>query len=96
MTLKDLMDIITLIAILMFGTVTLIFIRRNKLKPETWPSFIGVGSGVCLFVLLMIQSVLSKPLLEPLHYTVTNSISSLTLGIVAYFSMRMIVRGKKK
>lgn len=90
MTLKALMDIITIIAILIFGTVTLVFIRRNKLKPESWPGFIGISGGICLFVLLMIQSIFMEPSSELFNYTVTNSVLSLALGIMAYFSFRQI------
>ena len=97
MTLKFLITVITLITALIFVTVTIIFIRRNKSKPETWPRFIGVGSGVYLFIPLMVQSILSRPLSELLGYTVSNTILSLGLGIMAYFSIRKIkiVRDKQ-
>jgi hypothetical protein len=95
MTLKNLLTIIGLIVGLISITVMLILTKRGKFKLETWPRILGIGGGVYAFVSLMIQSIFSGPPSELLDYTVTNAFLSLTLGIMAYLSMRMAVRGKR-
>jgi len=88
----DLITMGQLILGVVWGTVMLILLRRNKSKPNMWPLIFGVGVGVLGFVLLMTGSILLRPISEFIDYTITNFFWSLAGGIVGYFSGRRIAR----
>jgi hypothetical protein len=96
MTSKDLITIFTLIFALVLIILILVLIKRYKLKPETWPYLAGLGSGVYLFVPLMIQSIINRPLSELPNYTVTNLILSLAVSIAVYLMFHEIVVRSKR
>ena len=91
MTSKDLISVFMPIFGLILIIVILILVRRYKLKPETWPYIASIGSGVYLYVPLMIESIMNRPQTQLLNYTITNLIFSLVISIVIYFMFRMIV-----
>jgi zinc transporter ZupT len=91
MTSKDLNSVIIPIFGLILIIMTLILIRRYKLKPETWPYIAGLVGGVFLFVPIMIGSIMNRSLTELFYYTISNLIFSFAVSVVIYFSFRMIV-----
>jgi len=84
------MDWITLSMGVIWGTIILILWKRNK--SNMWPRIFGIGGSVYLFVVSMTQSVLFWPRSDFWEYTISNSLWSLAVGIVCYFSGRQLAR----
>jgi hypothetical protein len=96
MTSDDLVSVFMISLGLIFIISMAIYIVRYKLKVETWPRIIGFTGGVYCFVSLMIGSIINRQLSGILEYTITNVVSSLALGVMAYLSLRIIaVRSKR-
>jgi uncharacterized membrane protein YdcZ (DUF606 family) len=96
MTFKDSITLFTLGFGLILGSIVFILSRHYKWKQETWPYKAGLVGGIYLFVPLMLQSILSRPLSELVGYTVANIFWSLFLGGIVYFSVRGLVTNRKK
>jgi hypothetical protein len=84
------MDWISLITGSIWLVIILILWRRNK--PKKWPRIFGIGGGTYMFVLLMTQSILFWPRPEFTGYTISNFFWSLAMGIVCYFSGRILAQ----
>jgi hypothetical protein len=90
MNLMDLITMVMLILWLFLATILHVLIRGGKLKSETWPRVFAVGTGVFMFVGLMITSILLRPMSEIVDHTVTNFFLSFAFSIVVYFGSRTL------
>lgn len=81
---------------LLWGIVTLILFRRNKLKPELWPRILGFAAGMYAFSSLMTARILREPISEFVDYAITNLFWSLPFGVIGYLTGREYARRRDK
>jgi hypothetical protein len=91
----DLLTVITLIYGLLFTAVGFIIYRRSQSKPKVFPRLIGIGAGLYLFVSLMTESMLERPITQIVDSLGSNIFLSLGFGIVGYISGRKLARRRK-
>jgi len=87
---RDTIDMILLVVGLVWGVILLYLWRRNKSKPKMWPRLLGIGGWVYGFTSLMTTSILLSPKSEIVNYTISNFLWSLAVGVVCYFSGRIL------
>jgi hypothetical protein len=90
MALEDLITIGQLLIGVVWGTGILILWRRYKSRPDTWPRIFGIGGAIYMFVLSIVTSVLLRPSSELVNYIAESIFWSFAVGIVAYFSGRVL------
>jgi hypothetical protein len=89
-------DLFELIFGLIWLTGMLILWSRYKTNAKMWPRFFGVGGGVFVFILMMIENILFWPKSEFLYNTFTSFFFALAFGLVGYFSGHRLAHMKTK
>jgi len=95
MTIADLITAGQLILGVVWGVGMLILLRRNKSEPDMWPRIFGVGGGLFMFALSILGSLEPRPTSEFVDYISSNFFWSVAIGIIAYFSGRILARDAK-
>jgi quinol-cytochrome oxidoreductase complex cytochrome b subunit len=88
----DFISISQLILAVAWGTAMLIFLRRNKSNPKLWPRIFGIGAAIFMIILSVLGTLKPKPVSELMDYIISNFFWSLVVGVIAYFSGRILVR----
>ena len=89
---KDLITAGQLILGVVWGVGMFILWRRNRSKPKVWPRIFGLGGGLYMFALSILGLLGSRPTSEFVDYVTSNFFWSVAVGIIAYFSGRMLAR----
>ena len=92
MKLIDLITIIGLIIGLFLVIAMHILLKRKKIRAESLPRILGIGTWVYGFTSLMATCILLRPRTEFMNYTIESLFWSLPLGVIAYFSGRKFAR----
>jgi hypothetical protein len=89
---RDFITISQLILGVIWGTAILIFLRRNQSKPKLWPRIFGIGTALFMIILSILGAFEPKPISELVDYMISNIFWSLIVGVIAYFSGRILAR----
>ena len=89
---KDLITAGQLILGVVWGVGMFILWRRNRSKPKVWPRIFGLGGGLYMFALSILGLLGPRPTSEFVDYVTSNFFWSVAVGIIAYFSGRMLAR----
>lgn len=84
MSSRDALTAVGLLIGLVWAVVTYVLMRRGKLKPTLWSRYLGIGAFIYGFAVLMISSIMLRPLSTWQSYLPANCFWSLLVAGGAY------------